>query len=80
MVKMDVYNLRLSSHSAEENQPFSAISIEGRINGFITLLLLLIVVINLDFILTSVPKHFTSIKRNRNFPQRLLYTVKSHFL
>lgn len=59
---------------------FSAFDIKGRINGFITLLLLLIVIINLDFILTSVPKHFTSIKRNINFPQRLLYAVKTHFL
>lgn len=80
MEKMNVYNLRLHSHSTLENQLFSAINIKGRINGFITLLLLLIVIINLDFILTFVPKHFRNIKRNINFPQRLLYIVKSHFL
>ena len=56
MEKMNVYNLRLSSHSASENWLFSAISIKHRINGLITLSLLLIVVINSDFVLTSVPQ------------------------
>jgi hypothetical protein len=77
MEKMNVYNLRLSSHSTPENWLFSAIRIKHRINGLITLSLLLIVVINSDFILTSVPKHFTSIKRSTNFHKDCFIQLKA---
>lgn len=78
MQKMDVNNL-LCIPLCMGKSLSATVSIRSGMNGFITLVWLLIVIINLDiFILTSVLEHFLSTQRNTNVLQRL--HSQAHFL